>query len=185
MNKVVYRMFWDYEREEEWLNQMAAHRWALTRYFWARYEFEPCQSGEYIYRIELLEKSKKDRKSGEYLQLLKETGIMPIAFYMNWVYLRKPADRGPFQLYTDLDSRIAHYRRIKNMWYAIILAELAAAGINFYIGLTDLLYETRLSGWINFAVGVLLLIGGGMLFLYNRRLERKIKQLEDEHLVHE
>ncbi|MCL1632830.1 DUF2812 domain-containing protein [Sporolactobacillus sp. CPB3-1] len=185
MNKVIYRMFWDYEREEEWLNQMAAKGWALVHYFWARYEFEPCHPDAYIYRIELLSRKRTDLKSRKYLQFLKESDITPIAFYMNWVYLRKSAGGEPFQLYTDLDSRIAHYQRVKNMWLGIILAELAGSGINFSIGLSAVFYEVHLSGWLNIATGFLLLIGSSMLFLYSRRLERKIKQLEAERLIRE
>jgi len=33
-----------------------------------------------------------------------------------WVYLRKRAEDGPFEVYTDAESRIALYRRIRRMF---------------------------------------------------------------------
>jgi hypothetical protein len=48
MNKVVYRLYADYEKEETWLNEMVAKGYALKNFVWCRYVFEPCEPGEYI-----------------------------------------------------------------------------------------------------------------------------------------
>ena len=56
MKKVVFKPYWNYENEEKWLNQMVREGWALCDYSWNRYTFEPCEKGEYVYCIDLLEK---------------------------------------------------------------------------------------------------------------------------------
>lgn len=55
MKQVIRKAFWNYEKEEHWLNTMSAKSLAMTNYSWCRYVFEEEPRGEYIYRIELTE----------------------------------------------------------------------------------------------------------------------------------
>ncbi|MDR1542692.1 MAG: DUF2812 domain-containing protein [Clostridiales bacterium] len=88
MRGKLWKAFWDFEKEEAWLNDMAAKGIAMTDYSICRYTFEECEPGEYEYRIELLEKSPKSHESVAYLRFLKESGIEAIAFYNSWAYFR-------------------------------------------------------------------------------------------------
>ena len=57
MRTTQYRWFWawDFEKEEKWLNQMAAQGWALVSVGYCRYEFEACEPGSCAVRLELLD----------------------------------------------------------------------------------------------------------------------------------
>ena len=57
MRTTMHKWFWiwDFDKEEQWLNQMAANGKALVHTGFCTYEFEDCTPGEYIYRLELLE----------------------------------------------------------------------------------------------------------------------------------
>ena len=66
MKHTVRKIFLNYEKEEEWLNEMSAKGMALIYYSWCRYVFEETQNNEYIYRIELLEKSPTSAESIPY-----------------------------------------------------------------------------------------------------------------------
>ena len=57
MRKVIKKVFmaWEYEKEEKWLNEMASKGLALVDYSIFRYSFEPCEPGEYSFKIQLLE----------------------------------------------------------------------------------------------------------------------------------
>lgn len=112
MKKVLWKWYINYEREEKWLNAMAEKGWAMTGYTWCRYEFTKCAPGEYQYRIELLENMAGHSESLKYLDFLSESGIEHVASYMRWIYLRKKAGDTPFDLFSDIDSRIRHYRRV-------------------------------------------------------------------------
>ena len=55
--KMVRKWFWawEFDKEEQWLNDMAAQGLALVDVGFCRYEFEECPPGEYQIRLELLE----------------------------------------------------------------------------------------------------------------------------------
>lgn len=55
MRLTVRKLFTDYEKEEQWLNERSAKGYALTQYSWARYVFDESGKGEYIFRIEPLD----------------------------------------------------------------------------------------------------------------------------------
>ena len=46
---------WDFEKEEEWLNDMAMNGWALASVGICTYTFEKCEPGEYAVRLEMHE----------------------------------------------------------------------------------------------------------------------------------
>ena len=50
-----FRMYYDKDAEEVWLNEMCQKGWAMTSFFAGLYTFAPCQPGEYIYQIDMPE----------------------------------------------------------------------------------------------------------------------------------
>ncbi len=118
MEKLIVRPFYDYEKEEAWLNQKAAQGMALVWYCWIFYRFEPCTPGAWTYRLDYLAHPIWHPKSREYFSFLEEMGIEKLGGWFYWAILRKPAEQGPFQLYSDLDSRMRHQLRISR-WFGI------------------------------------------------------------------
>lgn len=61
MRKTVKKTFWIWqlEKEEEWLNQMAAEGWCLISVGYRRYEFEQVPPGLFTVRTDYLEKKCK------------------------------------------------------------------------------------------------------------------------------
>jgi len=124
MKKVIWKFFMNYEKEEAWLNDMSAKGLAFTDFFFCRYSFNTGVPGEYIYRIELLENSPTHQKSKQYIKFMSENGVEHIASWLSWVYFRKKAEHGSFDIYSDIDSRIAHYKRIGMLFLCIAIAEI-------------------------------------------------------------
>ena len=159
---------------------MATAGWMLTDYSWCRYVFEEGREGEYVYRIELLKNLPTYPLSQKYLRFLEEAGIEYVAHYARWVYLRKKTADGPFDLYTDLESKIAHYRRVLRYWHVF-------AGIEMTIGLSSC--APALNAWwrggvlsyslwmsvIPFAFGILFLFIAAPI---KRQLKRWKKELQ-------
>ncbi|HEY5561035.1 MAG TPA: DUF2812 domain-containing protein [Clostridiaceae bacterium] len=100
-----------------------------------RYLFEEGTPGEYIYRIELLKDSPKHPESRVYIKFMEDTGIECVATYMRWVYFRKKASEGAFDLYSDYESKIKHYKRISSLIGAAVLINLFAALLNVVVGI--------------------------------------------------
>lgn len=187
MKYVVRKAYWDFEKEEQWLNEMSARGMAFTDYSWCRYVFTDAPNGAYIYRIELLENMPSHPESVAYLHFLEENGVEVVSTYIRWVYLRKPASEGAFDLYTDLDSKIKHYQRINYLWTALMIVEFVACVSNLSVGIINLNMGERLG---NFSYGNLIL--GGMLLLFtlvflalDLPIRRKIKKLRQEKAIHE
>lgn len=126
--KVVHKVFWawGFEREERWLNDMAACGWNLVDTTGVRYVFEQGTPGEYRYKLELLENLPSTAESERYLRFMEDAGIQQVAACGRWVYFRRRAEDGPFDLFSDLDSRIAHLRRIRTLLFTVIGVEVIA-----------------------------------------------------------
>lgn len=128
MKHVKYRVFfeWEFEKEEEWLNKMADDGYKLLKVGVCRYVFEDASKGEYIYRLELL--SMKNTKT--YIEFLKETGVEHIGTLLMWGYFAKKRSDGPFEIYSDVESKIKHEKRTISLLYALLPPIMLAISIN-------------------------------------------------------
>jgi len=182
MKTIIRKAYWNYEKEEKWLNEMSARGLALTDYSWLRYVFSDSQPGEYIYRIELLEYWPTHPVSQKYLRFMEENGVEHIASYMRWVYFRKKAADGPFDIYSDIDSKIAHYQRINRFWVAVACAMLAVGLGNILIGI-NLLLQNLFP--VNFIAGGIVVLIGLAFILLSHPVRKKLRELRKEKAVTE
>jgi hypothetical protein len=136
MKHKVFKLFVNFEKEEKWINDMAARGLNLIDYSLGRYLFEEGKPGEYIYRLELLKELPSHTESKSYINFMEESGIECVATYFRWAFFRKRAEEGPFDLYSDCDSRIKHYKRILWLFVTLGLINLYSALYNVMIGLT-------------------------------------------------
>lgn len=149
--KVIRKLFWawEFEKEEKWLNGMAKDGWALEKVGYCKYVFAECKEGEYTFRLEMLENSPDSEAAQDYISFVEDTGAEYIGNVMKWVYFRKKAAEGEFEIFSDTASKVGHVDRIVHL--ARIMGALGL--INLGIGLINL----RLSGlgWINIFGAVL------------------------------
>ena len=185
MKYSVWKVFYDYEKEEQWINSLSAKGMHLVDYFWARYVFEDGEPGRYTYKIEFFEHTRSHPESISYLKFLDDMGIEFIASYMHWVYLRKEKNDEPFELYTDLDSQIAKMRRISRWWFTVAAFEFAMAALEAVMG-TIRFYMTGQTDqftWIFFTV--LLTALGCLLVRLGLPVHRKMKKLIKEKTIYD
>src|SRR5690554_1243643 len=88
MNKTVWKWFMNFEKEEKWINEMAAQGLHLIHYSFTKYVFAEGEPGKYIYRIELLENIPSHPESMAYIRFLEDAGIEHVATHFRWVYFR-------------------------------------------------------------------------------------------------
>ena len=156
---------WDFDKEERWLNSMAQQGWVLDRVGFCRYEFVRCEPGEYIVRLEM-----REHDEG-YLSFMADTGAEYVGRMVKWIYFRRKAEYGAFDIFSDLDSRIAHLDGIRKTLKGVGIANLViglANSINPYVPL----------GWINLLCATLLMYALG-------RIEGKQEALEQDRLLME
>lgn len=134
-----FRLFFDKDEETTWLNSMAQEGWAMTGFFGGFYTFDPCERGAYLYQVDFTDRFCS--VSNNYREFMQEMGVEIVANWGFWTVLRKPASEGEFILYTDIDSQIEHYTKIRRMFKVATIVEvlcfsielLAAAG-GAYLG---------------------------------------------------
>ena len=176
MRRKVCKWFWawEFEKEEEWLNGMAAKGLALTSVGYCKYEFEDSLPGEYTVRLEMLNNWPSHAESQRYIQFIEETGAEQVGSIMRWVYFRKKKTDGEFTLFSDTDSRIAHLNRV-----LALLTPLTV--MNIWIGIYNIVLRftihaptiNLLSGIVSELVSLLLLCGILRIWKVRRKLKKE------------
>ena len=165
--KTVRKWFWvwEFEKEEQWLNGMVQKGWVLDSLGFCTYHFISCVPGEYVVRLEMRGPDE------EYISFMKETGAEYLGRMAKWIYFRKNIKEGAFDLFSDIDSRIAHLNRIGKMLSVV-------AGANFLVGFANSINPYLNIGWVN-------LLGATLLMYCLGRIHGKKESLERERLLHE
>lgn len=156
---------WDFDKEERWLNTMAQQGWVLDKTGFCRYEFVRCEPGEYTVRLEM-----REHDEG-YLSFMADTGAEYVGRMVKWIYFRKKTELGPFDIFSDEESRIAHLERMCRMLRGVGIANLA-------IGLANFLSPVVPMGWVN-------LLGATVLMYALGRIEGKKEALQRDRLLME
>ena len=155
---------WQFEEEERWLNTMALEGWVLDRVGLFGYEFLRCEPGEYTVRLEMHDHDEA------YLSFMAETGAEYVGRVMKWIYFRKKTELGQFELFSDLESRIAYLNQMCQMLRGVGLA-------NLVIGLGNSFSPSNI-GWLNLLCATLCMYALG-------RIEGKKEALEKDRLLME
>ncbi len=126
--KTVFKLFfvWDFEKEERWLNEMAQEGWVLDNTGFSFYTFVRCEPGEYIIRLEM-------NPSSDYRAFVKELGAEYIGGCVNWVYFRRKAELGSFELLSDIDLILGITNSLNQARYGW-LNLLCAAMLSYALG---------------------------------------------------
>lgn len=126
---VKFRLYFDKDMEEDFLNRLASQGFAMTSFFLGFYGFEPSLPGEYTYQIDLIS-NKSTLQKNELFDLIRESGGELVQTWGAWAYFRK---KGRFELYSDFQSRIAHYSSIRNTFLILALVETLISAVQWRI----------------------------------------------------
>ena len=185
-----WKLFLDFEKEEEWLNKMVAEGLAMTHYTFGRYTFEECAPGEYNYRIELLGRGVTNSDNVEYIRFMEDNGVEHVDCYANWVYFRKKTteDSFTFNIYTDLESRIAHYQRIIRLFLLLVVLFIVSlvSQVSVVFSFVESGFQVTTIHVANFAtlsatIVLAVLLPGRIL----PRLAKKVKMMKRERDIRE
>ena len=164
--KTVYKWFfvWDFEKEEQWLNEMALAGWMLDSVGWCRYTFRACEPGEYTVRLEM------HGYDPQYVDFMSESGAEYVGRVLQWLYFRKKAADGPFDIFSDIDSKVNHLNAIARLLTVIGFMNLFIGALNAFNG--------RAIGAINLLLASMLTYGLG-------RIHEKVQSLKRDRQLFE
>lgn len=180
MKKTIRKVFWAWQSEEEekWLNDMAADGWVLTDVGFCRYEFDPCEKGEYQYKLEYLANLPKDKHSMKYISFVEETGAEYIGSVLKWVYFRKKvADGEDFEIYSDTKSKIKYFERLAGAIGGVGLANFIIGAMNIIMALANG-HTINMVGFVNIVIAVFAYFG-------YRKINSKCSMLVQENTLFE
>lgn len=165
-----FRLYLDKDEETKWLNEMMEEGYAMTGFFAGFYRFEESEKGKYIYQVDF-----SDRLfavSENYREFMQEMGVEIVQIWGPWVIVRRLAKEGEFELYTDVDSNIEHYRKIRRMFKAVTMIELFI----FFIEIAGAIGGSSLACVCSFVMGAILVALANVVFKTNQIIAR----LEEE-----
>lgn len=166
-----FKIFFDYEKEERWINAMCAQGWHLKKISLFVFTFERNEPGLYVYRnILMYHLGDKD-----YSEFLTKLGIEFVCVYGNIVYLRKRADAGMFEFDSGNQMRLQNINQV--YWPLVIFFFM-----NLLVGFTNASFikgaRDEFLGWVNIIVAIVISIP--LYFVYKIR-----KNLKEKNIRHE
>ncbi len=170
-NKWIFKYFfpWQYDEEQNWLEEMAKEGWLLQR-VGVGYHFRAAGPQNVIYRIDFVELGGK--KLATYRKMFINSGWEYAASNLfGYQYYRIPVKRFSTDIYSDdVPSRIEHLRRIR--YSALILAAVSVVIITPY---------NQGTGY-SYILGILLIFGipAALYAWWAFHIIRKIKLLQRE-----
>jgi hypothetical protein len=172
VTKIIFA--WEDEKEEKWLEEMAAQGWKLETAAPYVYYFRKSAPEKVVIRMDY--KNTLDKDYHEYLNLFRDAGWELVVTFANWHYFRiSPQNNRTPEIYNSERAKAQKYRRLM-----ITFVSLLPIFSIFLIRITDLSFGHGGSviEWIYFIskllMILLLILWGFVLF----KLIRKIKKLE-------
>ena len=96
----------------------------------------------------------------------RESGAEYVGRVLQWLYFRKKAELGEFELFSDIDSRIAHLNRISCVLIGLGFANVA---VSFACGVNS----ADIAGRINLLCACVIFYGLGRVHGKKEALERE------------
>jgi len=100
----------DPERLERQLDRLSAEGWQLEGTGWLSFRYRRGAPNEYRYRVQYIYES-RDGQRDDYVRGLAELGVELVMDIGSFLILRRRNDGTPFELFSDLDSRITSEKR--------------------------------------------------------------------------
>lgn len=183
------------EEMERYLNKMSHEGWQCCEIVRDELRFVRGEQDEYTYRVQYFYES-RDGEKKDYLRTLGETGAALVGEYGEALILRKKTADGAFELYSDLDSKIAALEKRRSharnmMLGALVLVLLrgnyAYKAISQY-GFSNWL-NTQLDSPVYMVLTILIVAGllaGGIAGMISvRRVGKKIEELKRRRMIEE
>ena len=177
----------DYEKEEAFLNEMARTGWDLTAVGFCRYIFRRGNEGEYIYKLDMVERTESDEVKESYFTFLTDCGIRVVGEFNDWIYLQKRVSEGPFDMKNNTYTKLRQVNKVYSFSLRTVCNLLRIfAGIMLVLVLLQVLMSNNVIV-TEFCNGVMLGMDVGSLIALViiwvpivNKLRRKVNKLIDD-----
>ena len=180
-SKISINWFVDFDKEEQWLNDMAKQGWAFWHTNGVIYRFKQSKPEEFIYQIDFNEK-KKDG-IGDYVDFRSSCGDQFVHQWKSKIYWKRETTSGPFEAENNVAAKLRLTNKAFNYHLNsfIGLTLIAAFAFLVLMPLSRHLPENAFSSWLNdFSIGLtygILLAELIILLPVLKKLHKKINEL--------
>lgn len=131
----MIRFHFTYNKDKmaQWLDEMDRQGWQLRRMAAGFCSFAPVKPDTYDYQIDYAGGS----LDPGYGSLMADLGIEIVCRWGPWIVLRRPAADGPFELYTDADSRLGQLTKVRRFFKTMAALELLCTVFLFSLALAE------------------------------------------------
>lgn len=177
----------DYEKEEAFLNEMARAGWNLTAVGFCRYIFRSGNAGEYIYKLDMVERTESDEVKESYFNFLTDCGIRVVGEFKDWIYLQKRASDGPFDMKNDTYAKLRQVNKVYSFSLRTVSNLLRIFTVIMLVIILLQLLMSDNANVANLCNGMMLGVGIGSLIALTliwvpivSKLRRKVNKLIDD-----
>lgn len=127
--KISVNWFVDFDKEEQWINDMCKKGWAFWHSNGVIYRFKKCEPSEFIYQIDFDEKKSKEGID-DYVVFRSECGDRFVHQCKHKIYWKREATAGPFEAENNVAAKLrltnkAFNFHLKNFIGLTVLAAIA------------------------------------------------------------
>ncbi len=189
MRRVFHKLYfvWELEKEQAWINEMAAHGYSLEHAGRLTFTFDETEPGKYTYKTLIIKGHSGSAENVKYFRFLEEMGIKVVCCInypgVCWVYTRALAEEYPegIEVYSDIDSTIDSMKISGGyLIFAAVLTFLTSV-LNLWIAFGG----TGAFAPVNLICGVFLLILCIGATISAVKTFIKISKLKKERAIHE
>lgn len=168
---------WEDEKEEKWLEQMAAEGWKLISVAPYIYKFQRSEPERVIFRLDY--KFTNDKDYQEYLTIFKDAGWELFATFANWQYFKiNPENNEVPEIYNSDRAKAEKYRRL--LFGLIPMMPIYLLIFNPALGFFDAEKGSSLPGFI-IGIKVFLIVAFLFMIFAVFKIWMKITKLQSEH----
>ncbi|MDO4710938.1 MAG: DUF2812 domain-containing protein [Peptostreptococcaceae bacterium] len=180
MEKNFYKFFawWESEKEELWLNEMADRGWELLSCGIFKYTFREDPDELYYVRTQSLSYPYGSEKRREYIRFMEETGAEVIEDNSSKIYFKRKRSLGEFEIFSDHKNRIRQLRNYILYILPIMLSNAVAAFLNYgiYFNSHNPRKYTFYGASINALIALWLLYAMIKMFIKRHKLVQELKE---------
>lgn len=130
-NKIAIRWFVDFDKEEQWLNEMSKAGWCFWHTNGVIYRFKACEPGEAIFQIDFDEK--KSASGEDYVVFRNSCGDQFVHQWKNKIYWKRNAVSGPFEAEGNVAAKLRLTNKAYNYHIKSFMGLTAIAAIAFLV----------------------------------------------------
>lgn len=127
MKKTKY--FWDIDKEIKWLNTLATQGYRLVNKKCFTYYFDTCEKNTYLYQV-TKQRFGKNFGNENYADFMSELNIQIVASQWGWHYLEHENNNKKFDIFSDIPSKIMHYKNLVRTFLLIAAFSVVLFGKN-------------------------------------------------------